>query len=156
MKLLTIALTYLKQTFTSRSVLLFSVLMPILFTAVLGVAMQGLGPPDEPPRWTLLLADEDRSPQSALLRQRLEADRTLRVVAVPAADLPGQVEANAAPAGLVIPAGFGAALLGGRPVELRFYRAAGRLLDAQAVEAATRAALSALEGSAQSAALARR
>ena len=155
MKLLTIALTYLKQTFTSRSVLLFSVLMPILFTAVLGVAMQGLGPPDEPPRWTLLLADEDRSPQSALLRRRLEADPTLRVVAVPTADLPGQVEANEAPAGLVIPAGFGAALLEGRPVELRFYRAAGRLLDAQAVEAATRAALSALEGSAQSAALAR-
>ncbi len=155
MKLLTIALTYLKQTFASRSVLLFSVLMPILFTAVLGVAMQGLGPPDEPPRWTLLLADEDRSPQSALLRRRLEADPTLQVVAVPAADLPGQVEANEAPAGLVIPAGFGAALLEGRPVELRFYRAAGRLLDAQAVEAATRAALSALEGPAQSAALAR-
>ncbi len=155
MKLLTIALTYLKQTFASRSVLLFSVLMPMVFTAVLGVAMQGLGPPDEPPRWTLLLADEDRSPQSALLRRRLEADPTLQVVAVPAADLPGQVEANEAPAGLVVPAGFGAALLEGRPVELRFYRAAGRLLDAQAVEAATRAALSALEGSAQSAALAR-
>ena len=154
MKLLTLALTYLKQTFSSRSVLIFSVLMPMIFTAVLSIAMEGMGTPNEPPRWTLLLADEDRSPQSAALRRQMEANPVLKVVAAPAADIPDRVEDGDAPAGLVIPAGFGAALLHGQPADLRFYRAAQRLTDAQAVEAAVGTALGTLEGIRNTAAVA--
>ncbi len=156
MRLLTLALTYLKQTFSSRSVLIFSVLMPMILTVVLGVAMKGMTPSDKPPHWALLLADEDRSPQSAALRHQLEANPSLDVVTVPAGAVAARVEKGEAPAGLVVPAGFGAALLNGRPAELRFYRAAQRPTDAQAVEAIVNTALATVEGIANAAALARR
>ncbi len=146
MKLITIALTYLKQTFSSRSVLIFSFLMPLLFTVVLGVAMQGMGPDDAPRRWELLLSDEDHSPLSAALAQNLEADSALKVVRVPVDELPSRVDAGEAPAGVLIPMGFGAALLEGRAVEVTLYRSAERVMDAQLVEQSVQAALASVEG----------
>jgi len=140
MKLLTITLTYLKQTFASRSVLIFTLLMPIIFTVALGAALSGLGTDDTPPVWRLLAADEDRSPQSAAFLKQLEADPALEVVAAPAGELRARLEAGAAPAALHIPAGFGHALLNGQPVELRLYRSAQNLMDAQVAFAAVEAA----------------
>lgn len=146
MKLLTIALTYLKQTFASRVVLIFSLLMPLIFTVVLALAMRGMGPDDAPRRWTLLLADEDGSPLSATLTRQLEADSALDVARVPAEELASRVDAGEAPAGLLIPAGFGAALLEGRPAEASLYRSAQDVTDAQLVEQSVRAALASVEG----------
>ncbi len=146
MKLLTIALTYLKQTFASRSVLIFSLLMPVVFTVVLALAMQGMGAEAAPKTWTLLLADEDRSPQSATFLRHLKRDPALEVVAAPAEELAARVEDGEAALAVEIPAGFGEALLQGRPVEMRLYRAAQSLRDAQVAEEAVEAAAAALEG----------
>ncbi len=140
MKLLTITFTYLKQTFASRSVLIFTLLMPLIFTLALGAALSGLGPDETPPVWPLLTADEDRSPQSAAFLKQLEADPALEVVAAPAGELRARLEAGDAPAALHIPAGFGRSLLAGQPVELRLYRSAQNLLDAQVAFAAVEAA----------------
>ncbi len=146
MKLLTLALTYLKQTFSSRSVLIFSLLMPLLFTVVLGFAMQGMGPDDSPRQWTLLLADEDRSPLSAALTRQLEDDPALEVVRVPDGELASRVDAGEAPAGLLVPDGFGAALLDGQSFEVHLYRSAKQVMDAQVVEESVQAALASVEG----------
>ncbi len=140
MKLLTITLTYLKQTFASRSVLIFTLLMPLIFTIALGAALSGMGPDETPPVWTLLVADEDRSPQSVAFLKQLEDDPALEVVAAPAGELSARLEAGSAPAALHIPAGFGQSLLSGQPVELRLYRSAQNLLDAQVAFAAVEAA----------------
>ncbi|GAB4532097.1 MAG: linearmycin resistance permease LnrN [Anaerolineales bacterium] len=154
MRLTTLALTYLKQNFSSRSVLIFTILMPIVFTFVLAVAMQGLGPDDSPARWILLLADEDHSPQSAALIHNFQADAALEVIAAPAGELASRVDAGEAPVALEIPAGFGASLLNDDTADLNLYRSAQNILDAQVVEEAVSAAVSALEGTRNTAGIA--
>lgn len=146
MRLTTIAFTYLKQTFASRGVLIFSLLMPVIFTVVLAIAMQGMGTDDNPAAWTLLLADQDHSPQSAALTAQLQAETALNVVTAPADEIAARVEDGAAPAGLVIPSGFGAALLDGESADLRLIRSARDLTTAQAVEQAVQTAAGTLEG----------
>ncbi len=145
MKTLTIAAAYLKQTFRSRAVLLFSLLMPLLFTVVLGLAMQGLGPTEGPRRWTLLLADEDRSDLSAALIAQLQANEAIQLQSVSADELPARVEDGQAAAGLHIPAGFAAAIHSGEAAPLHFYHSAQNALAAQALAQAVQTALSALE-----------
>ncbi len=146
MRLLIIALTYLKQTFSSPSIWLFTLLMPMIFTVVLAFAMSGMESDDVPQRWTLLLADEDRSLLSAALIRQLEADPVLEVRAAPAEEVFARVEAGEAPAGLVIPAGFGQNLETGQPVVVRFYQAAQNALDSQLIGQSVQAALSVVEG----------
>ena len=153
-QLRTIAFTYLKQTFASRGVLIFTIAMPMIFTIVLAFAMGGLGPDNSSRTWTLLLADEDHSPHSAALTRQLETNPALEVVALPAEDITPQVESGEAAAGLVIPAGFGAALMDGQPVQVRLYRSAQAVMDAQLLEQSIGAALAAVDGMQNSAALA--
>ncbi len=145
MKTLAIALLYLKQTFRSRAVLLLSLLMPLAFTAVLGIAMQGMAPDEGPRTWTLLVADEDQSALSALLIAQLETDGSLQVETVPAADLSALVEEGQAAAGLHIPHGFAAAVQNGDRAPLQLYRSAQEVLDAQVLAAAVQTALSAVD-----------
>ncbi len=155
MKLLILALTYLRQTFASRSVLLFTLLMPMLFTAVLGVTMEGLTTGDTAQE-VLLVADEDHTPQSAALLHQLRSSPDLEVRPVPAEGIPVRVEADEALVGLIIPAGFGAALQRGASIELPFFRTGARLLEAQAVEATVHTALARVSGVYHTAALAHR
>lgn len=131
MKTLTIAWTYLKRTFASRSVWLFTVLMPILFTWVLAVAMGGLGGDDASQRIPLLVANRDASFWSGALLRLLEDDPTLEVVPVPAGEIPNRIRQGEAAAGLVIPPGFGAALEDGASPALPFLRSATQALAAQ-------------------------
>lgn len=145
MKTVTIALTYLKRTFTSRNVWLFTILMPILFTWVLALAMGGMGGDDAPRRETLLVADQDASFWSAALLRLLAADPAVDVLPAPADQIPARIADGAAAAGLVIPDGFGAGLEAGHPPRLPFYRHGGQALAAQVAEQSVEGALAGLQ-----------
>ena len=147
MKLLTIALLYLKTTYTSRSTFLFSILMPLLFTFVLGQAMEGLGPEDAPASWPLPVVDEDGSPWSANLIARLEADPLLEVQISPRETAREAVEAGEAPAALTIPAGFGDALQRGDSVTLTFRQNPEQISTAQLLQESVAAATAELSAS---------
>ncbi len=144
--MLTIAFYYLKQTFRSRTVLAFAIFMPLLFTAVLGVAMKGLGPDEAPPRWVLLLADEDRSLWSEALIAQLENEPHLQLQRVSADEVSARVAAGEAAAGLLIPPGFSAALEADQPASLHFYYYIPQALDAQVLSQTVQTALTSLEG----------
>ena len=145
MRLLTIARTYLKQTFSSRSVLIMSLLMPLLFTFVLAAGMNSMAS-DATAKRTLIVVDEDRSPASAMLLERLRAAPDLALQSLPREEALQEVDSGSAPAALLIPPGFDKALEGGRDTAtLTLYRSAKDALEAQAVSQTVRAALAEVE-----------
>ena len=146
-RILTIAFLYLKTTYSSRTTLIFSLLMPLLFTFVLGQAMQaGFGPDNIPTNWPLGVVDEDHSELSQKLIGRLEANSTVEV------EITGRDAALASLeddgiAAVLIPSGFGDALLNGDTVALDFRQNANEITRAQILQEAVNAAAAELAGS---------
>lgn len=112
-KLLQIAWKDALLRFSSRSELLFFLILPIVFTFILGGAR--FGPPDG---IRTLVVDRDGSPASADLIADLDALETLRVEAQAEDAALAEFEAGDSAALLTIPAGYGAALTTGAPVAL--------------------------------------
>jgi len=139
-KILAIAWNDIRVEFSARSTLVFFLLLPLIFTVLIGSAMGGGARPDPNAdnRIGVLVVDEDDSHLSARLRETLETSTVIRP------DFKSRQEADqlfadeAAPALLTIPAGFGAALLAGQSVDLSLRKAAGdnRVLAAQQAVAA--------------------
>lgn len=115
-KLLAIAWKDALVRFSSRSELLFFLVLPLVFTFLIGGGLSGNQPTDT--RLNVLVVDDDHSDLSAELGALLAESETLSVAAVDRADAEAQLAAEDASAWVLIPAGFGADLRAGEPVAL--------------------------------------
>jgi len=155
-RLFTIAFLYLKTTYSSRTTLIFSLLMPLLFTFVLGQAMQfGFGPENVPTSWPLAVVDEDHSEFSQKLIARLEANPSVEVEMASREAALASLEDDGI-AAVIIPSGFSTALAGGEPTVLDFRQNANEITRAQILQEAVNAAAAELAGSIAAAELAAR
>jgi ABC-2 type transport system permease protein len=125
--------------FSERSSVVFFLVLPIVFTAILGASLadDGAGADD---RYSLLVVDADDSALSAELRSALESSDIVQPTFESQVEAAQLLEEEAAPALLTIPAGFGATLLaaGQAGVQLRTLPNDNRVFAIQqAVNAAT-------------------
>ncbi len=150
---LVIARHYWRTTFLRRNVLIFALLMPLIFTFVLGSVM---GRQEEKQAASLVVVDEDGSTGAQALVARLRRSPAIEVQLLDRAPALAQVEGDKAIAALVIPAGFGSTLAPGGQTTLDLRTNPIRVQEAQAVEQEVRSALSELEGMAAAASLAGR
>ncbi len=91
--------------FSSKSELLFFLILPIIFTVLLGGAFGGPGS-DEDSRILLIVVDEDQSDLSQLLLDSLQASDAIRVETHALAEAEIAFADEEAPALLLIPSGF--------------------------------------------------
>lgn len=134
-----IAVLYLKMTFRSRGVLVMQLLVPLLFTYLIGLAIADFDDNGGPSAWSVRVANGDNGPLGAALIERLEAEPSLSVQVIAEDMAISAVDEGDAVAALVIPADFSQTLLANRPVDVDFYVAPGggeSQLAAQAVAAA--------------------
>ncbi len=122
--------------FSSRSELLFFIILPVVFTLVLSGGLSKMGQSDD--RVPVLVVDQDGSPLSAELLHTLGQSSGIRtVVMASSAAAEAEFAKNNTPVWLTVPAGFGAALTGGQPVKVEVRSlpnnlnalAAGRAID---------------------------
>lgn len=123
--------------FSSPSSLLTFLILPILFTAILGGALSG----GEEPAIDILVVDEDGSGTAGALMDEIESSETLTVVKVNRQEGEEIFTDEEAPALLIIPAGFEAAVLDGQTTEIDLRKLEDNT-DADAVEQTVIAAIS--------------
>ncbi len=145
-RILTIAFLYLKTTYSSRTTLIFSILMPLLFTFVLGQAMGAAFGQEPPTRWPLAVVDEDESVLSQNFIARLQANSTVEVGMTDRETALASLEEDGI-AAVIIPAGFGDAVSRGDAVTLDFRQNANQITTAQILQEAVNAAAAELAGS---------
>ena len=146
-KALQIARLYLRTTFRERSVYIFSFLMPLLFTFVLGLAISGTGGGEGATSWPLDVVNDDAGALGGNLVMRLGADSVLDVSLVNRETALSEMEEGEAAAALLIPTDFSAILLDGQSISLEFHANADTAFQAQIVEQAVLAATAQLSGS---------
>jgi ABC-2 type transport system permease protein len=138
-KLLALAWNHLRIEFQDRSTLIFFLVLPILFTVVIGSALGGSASTGDS-RIPLLVADQDNTSLSTELRSTLAASTVLRVDVQSPDQAQRSFDDQQAPALLIIPTGFGEALLVGQPFDLNL-RTAPNDTRVLAVQQAVRAAV---------------
>jgi ABC-2 type transport system permease protein len=115
-----IARKELLQNRRDRLALLFTVVLPVIFTVFLGLLIPS--GEDETSRLPLALADADGSPAAAQLVQELSEAPLLELKPMDEAEIDEAVQDQRVAAGPVIPEGYGAALEAGAPATLTFIR----------------------------------
>ncbi len=138
-KLLAIAWLDFKMGFADKSELIFFLVLPVIFTLILAATMSGGGSSDGDNRYTLPVADEDASALSSQLTALLAESDVVRPVARTRAEAEALVKDGKVAAALIIPTGFGEALMAGRVSDLTLTQAPNDT-RALAVEQAVRAA----------------
>jgi ABC-2 type transport system permease protein len=127
MNVLRIAAADLKRVAKDRMAILWLLVMPLVMAYVFGSAMRGGGPQAT---WIPVI-DLDRQELSGLFVEQLREEGYY----IEIKDAPAQAELKAKwPYGVVIPAGFGAALLHGEQVTLTFVKGSGapeKILEVQ-------------------------
>ena len=146
-KIIAIALLYLRTTYTSTGTLLFTIAMPLIFTFVFSIAMQGMAGEPGPDIWQLLIVDEDGSELSASLIARLEENPILDVVLTDKTTALVEVGDDSAPAFLLIPSGFGTRAFQQDTVDLTLYESAESVMRAQIIREAINSAGAEVGGS---------
>ncbi len=152
-KLLAIAWTDIRIEFSERSTLLFFLVLPLVFTVIIGLGLQGVSSGDEEAsdqRYAVLVVDADGSQAAAELIDALTSSQVIRPVLRDAAQADALYQDRQAVGILTIPPGFGRALLDGSPVSLSLRE----LPDdnrALAVDQAVRAAASQVDSALQAA-----
>ncbi len=141
-----IAKLYLRTAFQSRGELLSAILMPLLFTFVLGQAMGSFSPDDAPVGWPVYLVNEDGAALSETLTDRVEADALLIVQTGTEAKGMELLAAEETTAVIIIPPIFSTDLLDQKEVDVAFH-VNGTANEVQIVETAVKSALIELEGS---------
>lgn len=121
--------------FSERSELLFFIVLPVVFTLIIGGARAGGGDSRVP----VLVVDEDGGALAAEFVSTLERSSAVRPVARARAEAEADFAGDDYPVLVVIPAGFSAALLGGQPSALAV-QALPDNLNAVAAEQALQAA----------------
>lgn len=123
--------------FASRSELLFFILLPLVFTYILG---GGFNPGDADTRVRLPVVDEAGTPLAAELLAALEKSEAVRADRMTRAEAEAEFDDRDAAALLIIPAGFDTAALADGAVELEL-RQQPNNLNAQAAERAVLAVI---------------
>ena len=152
-KILDIAWLHLKTTFQQRAALIFGLVMPVLFTFVIGLGIRGFEGVEPPSSWPISVVDEDQGAMATELIEGLSADPALSVSETDAETAAAALEAGEAGATLILPQGMSAALLDGQSVRLEFQLHIEEQIAAQVVEQAVLAALDELSSSLDIAAL---
>ena len=100
------------------SALVLALTLPLVVGGLM-VAAFGGGSDGPPPKARVLVADEDDSLVSGLLVQALGRTQVIEIQRAPRAEARAQIDAGKASAMLVIPAGFGQAVLDDQPTTLQ-------------------------------------
>jgi ABC-2 type transport system permease protein len=137
-KLLAIAWLDFKMGFADKSELVFFLVLPVVFTLILAGAMGG-GSSDGDTRYALPVADEDASALSSQLTALLAESDVVRPVARTRAEAEALVRDGKVAAALIVPTGFGEALMAGRVSDITLTQVPNDT-RALAVEQAVRAA----------------
>lgn len=126
-KILSIAWNDVRIEFSYRSTLVFFLVLPLVFTMVIGVGLQnGGGSSDGDPRFPVLVVNEDGSLVSEALAESLEASQVIRPVFRDLDEADRLLEeAGNVSALLTIPEGFGESVLAGQPAALVLRKEAG-------------------------------
>ncbi len=150
---------YLRTTYDSRSVLIFQLLLPLIFTFLIGqatVSFGGDGRSSTTISWSLPVINEDAGSLGADLVARLDAEPVLDVVEALGVETPALSAAEVAVstiesgdnlAVLVIPADFSATLLAGGGMALDFYADPANIQTVQPMQQAILGAAGQLSGS---------
>ncbi len=148
-KILHLAWNDIQIEFSERSTLIFFLILPIVFTAILGNTVGGSAPDETADtRLILLLVDEDETDLSMALTAVLEESTLARPVLRDRTEAARLLEEENLPGLLTIPAGFEASLLAGEGVDLGLATAVTdnrTLALEQAVAAAARQVDSAIQ-----------
>jgi hypothetical protein len=143
-----IATLYIRMTYSSRAVLVFQLVMPLVFTAMTGVASGGFAPSDEEfTGWPVAVAVVDEGELATAFLAKLEADPALDVRLVTQEEGITAVENEDVVAALTIPSDFGQSLPAGNNIALDFYMNADQVVEAQPVEQAIVSAMSQMQAS---------
>jgi ABC-2 type transport system permease protein len=110
--ILAVARLHIKLVVSNRSVFIFSLIMPLLFTALMGKAKIA-GTADPEGQKSILVVDEDGRELGARLIANLKRDESWQIQIAGRPAMPDSVRRGEASAGLIIPAGFTAACLSG-------------------------------------------
>lgn len=145
-RIFTIAFLYLKTTYSSKTTLISALAMPLLFTFVLGQALNNNGPGDGQIRIALAVVDQDRTALSEILIERLEADPAVGVRFMEENAARTEVE-DVLSAALIIPAGFGNALEAGATADLYLLQNSNEFSQAQLLMEAVQSAAAEIAGS---------
>jgi len=137
-KILAIAWKDVLVRFSSRAELLFFIILPLLFTFILGGGFGG-GEQNTDRRVRLPVVDEASTALSAELIAALEKSSAVRPEVMALAEAENALDADRAPAILIIPAGFAEANLMAGTVELELKQAPNNI-NAQVAERAVLAA----------------
>src|SRR5512143_550300 len=122
-KLWAIARNHIRLEFQDRSSIVFFLILPLIFTIIIGQALGGNVGDDN--RIAVAVVDEDHSTLSARLQDTLSASTVIRAVAKSAVEADKLLEDKSVSAKLTVPAGFGSALIAGKPIELNLQAAPG-------------------------------
>jgi ABC-2 type transport system permease protein len=117
-KLLTIAWNHIRIEFEDRSTIVFFLILPLLFTVIVGSALSGGGTASGDTRPVVVVVDADQSALSQELMTALQASKVMRAETLSQAEANRAFENDEALAVLAIPIGFQAAALSGQPIEL--------------------------------------
>lgn len=146
---LTIALKDIRQTLRDKMSFLFLLAMPVVFTLMFGFFLGGSNTGSQDARLPAGFLDLDHSAPSAALKGLLQASSVVRLdeTTTDPAKIDGLVADGKLAAGVIVPAGYGAALQSARPVALQVIAepasSGGRSAQAELQHAAGRIASSA-------------
>ena len=115
-RVLSIAWKDTRLRFASRSELLFFLILPVLFTALIGQFSSGEGDADR--RVPVLVVNEDGGALAGDLIDTLNASTAIRAEVLPADEAASRFDDRDAPAMVTIPTGFEESLRAGQPVDL--------------------------------------
>ncbi|MDA1329781.1 MAG: ABC transporter permease [Chloroflexi bacterium] len=147
-KILEITWLHIKTTYQDRSALIFGVLMPIVFTLVIGVGIQGFAPDDEETQtWRIDVINQDEGQLGGALLDSLAINPILEVLQTDAGTAAQRLEAGESAATLILPPDMSASLLSRRNLALEFRLNAEDPLSGQVVEQALLAAIDELSSS---------
>ncbi|MEM7336489.1 MAG: ABC transporter permease [Chloroflexota bacterium] len=119
-----IAANYLKRTYSSPAVLIFQLLMPLLFTFLIGQAIGGQGGSGSSSttvEWTLPVVNEDEGVFGDTLAEILDNDPAIEVVLMDLDTAVSLVESEEHRAAVRIPANFSSDLLSETEPVIDFY-----------------------------------
>ncbi len=117
-KLLAIAWNHIRIEFEDRSTIVFFLILPLLFTVIVGSALSGNSNSDSDTRPVVMVVDLDQSTLSQEFRTALQTSQVMRTEALSQAEADRAFEDEKAIGVLVIPIGFQAAALNGQSIDL--------------------------------------
>jgi ABC-2 type transport system permease protein len=117
-KLLAIAWNHIRIEFEDRSTIVFYLILPLLFTVVIGAALGGNPSSSGDTRPVVIVVDVDQSTLSQEFVTALQGSKIMHAEAMSQAEADRAFEDDQAIGVLVIPIGFQAAALNGQPIDL--------------------------------------